>query len=384
MVGTIEFVVVLVFLYLFDGFRLARPGDRVFVAGWRGRFHLRRLNFYPGNGSWGWYVLNPLAPVGPAFRFSRQAYALTTDALLVLGPGGDSIASIPYGQCGSPSIRDGSTVLVQEIAIAVGSAAEALRAVELLRHLSAAAAEERHRTIEAQTSRQFDVRTLESRLAQFQNRTIWIRVFATTMFSLCFFAFPTILFMSDLSRALLAVGPAAFLLGLGSAIAYSRLADELLPELPKIDKFGNCVKLVLYPLSVIRSVELLSFHFLEGYDGRAGTLALSGKALAEEQARKEIQSLRYTANPADGDGLGAHRARLIAAVEDFCKVHGLALASLPPRDVQAGCVTYCPSCGTQYQLAAGFCADCEGVALLAIHPPRNEKRRTKKSQRRRR
>ena len=40
----------------------------------------------------------------------------------------------------------------------------------------------------------------------------------------------------------------------------------------------------------------------------------------------------------------------------------------PPSRSEAGSLTYCPRCETEYAVASGTCADCPGVSLIPYEP----------------
>jgi hypothetical protein len=163
--------------------------------------------------------------------------------------------------------------------------------------------------------------------------------------------------------ALLACAPVAFSLSVAAAVLYNGVAAQ--SALSRLDRYGNLVKLLLYPVSVIRSVDLLSFDLLAGYDPIAAVAALAGKEPAAALLEKETIALRYRVRPSGEEERA--KARL-ALLEQFAKKHQLptlGCAEAPaPADPQ--CRTYCPNCGTQYRLPSGFCADCADILLQPL------------------
>jgi hypothetical protein len=68
MIGPLEFFVILAVLYLAECFQITHPDGVVLRRLRSGQFRQRHPVRYPGNGKWGWTLLNPLLPGAETFE----------------------------------------------------------------------------------------------------------------------------------------------------------------------------------------------------------------------------------------------------------------------------------------------------------------------------
>jgi hypothetical protein len=277
MAGEADFLVILTALYLLECFRKVLPGEFVFDRGLGSSHHIRKPLLYPGNGAWGWLILNPLRPAGPVFSAKQPSYALTKLGLLAINrANGDFTLA-------DPGVKQWDDL----------------------------------------DQRRFNLDGIATACKSLQNQVSWLRYTSKAMFILSFLIFPALVFFVGLTPALLAVLPLVIFLTISSAFLYRRAALLMRPPIPKTDLYGNFVKLLLYPLSILRCVELISYQLLSIYDPVAITAVLCGKDEAAKLAAKEIAVLRYSAGPSDTDNMTLecvreYRRSRIALLESFC------------------------------------------------------------------
>jgi len=176
-----------------------------------------------------------------------------------------------------------------------------------------------------------------------------------------------------LNGASLRVFPAAMLLSVTAAFWYRRAAQVLLPSTPRLDIYGNMVKLVFYPISSLRCAEIISYHLLSIYDPIAVAAAVCGPDDAARLAVREMVRLQYGSDPSAFEdqtcaAIAEYQQSRLRLIESFCAEQDIPIGDWrsAPSAESAECLTYCPSCGVQYRLAEGVCTDCTSVVLQPV------------------
>jgi hypothetical protein len=162
------------------------------------------------------------------------------------------------------------------------------------------------------------------------------------------------------------------LCGTLAALSLKRAVAFITPWRSKLNHYGDLAKLVLYPVSGMRATELVSFETLSVFDPAAVVAAFGHAETAARLAATEIVSLRYrTEDAADAQ---LHRARQeysetrCALLESYCSENSLPLEQFlaPPPPIEAGSLSYCPTCRAQYRIRTGHCTDCPDIELQAL------------------
>ena len=74
LIGALDFIVVLIVLYLLECVRIVPSDERVVDKRIGEGYSIKRPLLYPSE-QWGWIVLNPLKPCGPVFGLTAAQYA---------------------------------------------------------------------------------------------------------------------------------------------------------------------------------------------------------------------------------------------------------------------------------------------------------------------
>lgn len=334
---------------------------------------------YPTNGKWGWVILNPFRPDGPVFSVSPVRYAITRFGILTLDSGVTaepclhSFASVLAGARGE------SRLSLETGHIQVGSHAEADQLIQLAAQLAKSEPQRRAKKLGKVLAKTFDVERVEDVCAALQRHASPLRAVSMCLFLVCFVLFPILLAAVGLHVSLVFIIPAVLLLSAVTAILYQRAVRVLMPLTPRIDIYGNMAKFIFYPISALRSVDLISYRLLSAYDPIAVSAVLCGENTAARLAIKEMAALRYGAVRAETEdsvssAIKDYRQARYSAVLAFCSQQSIPISDWDsqPTAEDGACMTYCPSCGIQYTIHEGIC-DCNNIVLQTMKSGAAEK-----------
>lgn len=315
MIGSLDLVLVIAALYLVECLRWVGPDeltlDRRILSG----FRLKRPAPYPNDARWGWVLLNPLRPDGPAFS-------------LMLSPGALTHPGRMPGEKTSP------------------------RSLEPTR---------------------FDDDPIIEAFAILRRRTSGLRKLVMVLLAVWFGLFPACLFRFGVRATLRPAAAVIFAVSACVAALYQRNARLINPGITAMDLYGNVTKFVLYPISAIRCMDYISRDTLAAFDPIAVTALLCGHERSACLAARELTSLRYGIAPQDADlavrsAISEYRAARRQLVESFAAQLKLPVQAFmdPPAQSDKASKTYCPICRAQFRLSEGVCPDCPDVLLHSL------------------
>jgi hypothetical protein len=382
MVGALDFIVVLVILYVLECFRKVCPDELVFDRRIF-RYTIRKPILYPSNGEWGWLILNPFRPDGPIFALTPPRYALTSFGVLTMCEGDDEFTLLPVDSL--TSMIGDSTVSLKNLGIEGRPLVGIDELLRASRQLFEARPEQRTERLRSLRAEPFNTENIEQACSILRSQSSTLRSVSMSLFLVCFVVFPCLVSLIGLNASLLWLFPVVVLFAIVVVVYYHRAARVLMPALPKVDLYGNMAKLLLYPISTLRSTELLSYHFLKDYDPIAVAAVLCTKEDAARLAVTEMVNLQYASGPSAGDSictaLKEHRQSRLALIQSFCAQQNISIDfwNSPPNPESKDSLTYCPACGVQYRLSEGVCVDCKNILLQPLKMVR-EKETTVKRQ----
>src|SRR5712692_2734704 len=190
MVGSLDFLTVMVILYLIECFRRVRPDELTLDRRLESGFRLKRPVPYPNSTHWGWVMLNPLRPDGPTFSI-MPAGGLLTD-----------IGTLPPDEEAS------------------------------FKNLAAA---------------RFDLAGVSEACAALHQQTSSVRRITLALFVVWFGLFPACLFFFGLRVTLPPAAATILLASICIAALYRRSVRLIAPRTSALNLFGNMAKLVLSP-----------------------------------------------------------------------------------------------------------------------------------------
>jgi hypothetical protein len=164
-----------------------------------------------------------------------------------------------------------------------------------------------------------------------------------------------------------------------TAVFFTRAHRTLYPEAHD-ERFTHALTIALAPTSAMRAHDALSRPLLEVFH----PLAVAGVLLNDREfrgfARRILLDLRHPAwpqcpneSPAAQATEQYFRQTLLTAAEEFLVRRGLKPEELCRAPVPGDNTSraYCPRCEAQFTNLDGQCADCGGLALVALHQTRS-------------
>jgi len=305
---SLDFLAVMVVLYLMECLRRVGPDELTLDRRLGSGFRLKWPAAYPNKARWGWVFLNPLRPDGPSFSLT-------------------------------PAV-----CLIENF--------EEIRSADLcIRNLDAA---------------RFDLDRIRDTCVTLRQQTVGIRRATIILLVACFALFPACLALIGLRATLAPAAVVALLVSMFIAGLYVRWAKVIAQGTTSLDVYGNAVRLMLYPFSAIRCADLLTRNSLAAFDPIAVATALCSPEKAARLALTEIAILRYGVLPQESD-IAEYRAARLELLDSFVKKQGLPVQELiGPRQAETCCQTYCPACAAQFRLVEGVCPDCRDIVLQPL------------------
>ena len=101
------------------------------------------------------------------------------------------------------------------------------------------------RKIQASEKKSFDVKAINASLTDLRQRTRLLRAFSATQSAVCWVLLPGAALGVGITTALLVLGPVALATSVAAAFSYRKVAAVLCTQQPKVDYYGNLVKLIL-------------------------------------------------------------------------------------------------------------------------------------------
>jgi hypothetical protein len=374
--------VVLASLYVWECACWLRRGTVAFST-WLGRgWRAVQPGTLIGNQNGGFILAPPLPPLGTLFVAHQFPFSIAADGVLAfvatnVNPGWRPAQSGRFVRFEDlrETRADGRRVIINgERWLAGSSPGLARRCVEHLQQLAKLKPAQREAAIVESLQNAFDAGAVERLRPEFQNRARAVRGLSNGLLGYVFVVVPAVVWHFGFKLSWL--GLLGGLLGLTSATAFffSRAHRALYPK-AEDERFTHTLTILLAPTTAMRAHDALSRPLLEDLH----PLALAKVFLPEkdfrEFARRVLLDIRQPAWPlCPNESPGAReveaqaRRALQTVVEKFLKRHGIEPDALcqPPAPADDTCRAYCPRCQAQFTTAAGMCADCGGLPLVAF------------------
>lgn len=249
MVGAVEFLIIVAVLYLLECIWVVPPSSLVFER-CGASYRLRTPYLYPGSGDWGWVLLNPFRPSGPAFCCPRD---------LVFTPGAPASGK--------------SNSLTPEARLSC-----------LMSRIGAG----------------WDTRLIREQVNRFTTLSRRQRSLSIVCFGILFLLLPAAVWIGGLRWALAPSALVLLLVAILAARTYTATARAIYPAGSRLDRIGQAAKMILYPVSVIRGTDALSRNHLNRFDSTAIAFALCGRKVSLRLATRDLAEATYQW-PADAE-----------------------------------------------------------------------------------
>jgi hypothetical protein len=210
--------------------------------------------------------------------------------------------------------------------------------------------------------RSLDATAWEKRLPAHQKQTRWMRWLSFAVFFLCFGAITALNRWLGEGLPLLSAVAALFLAQITQAVLFWRQARAQKGRLPAVKhRFWRALGIAFLPQLSIRAADALDWRFSASLAGKGLHPLSAWPALPEKRRLMMLRRFWQYAQSADLQSAGLQQQIWRA----FAKQHGLSETDLeePAPPQEAGALSYCPQCRTQFLTATSSCRDCAGVAL---------------------
>lgn len=379
--------VVLAALYAIECLCWLRRGGVAFTT-WRGRSWRRQHpDALAGNQSGGFVLAPPVPPLGTLFVAHQSPLSLAPEGVLAfvatnVNPGWRPAQSSRF--VAWSDVREirahGRRILVNgELLLPTASTGLARHLSAELKRLTALPAAARPDALVTFAAGSLDGKAIGARRAEWRPRAAPVRWLANALVVYIFGLAPAAIWLFGLGHCWLALLLGLLALTITTATLFARAHRALYPAAVD-ERFTHALTIALAPTSAMRAHDALSRPLLETFHPLAVALDLLDRQAATAFARRLLRDLRHPALPRCPIDLPAaqrteefFRRTLLTASEEFLTRHGFDVEELcrPPQPGDSSVRAYCPRCEAQFTQAAGTCADCGGLALVACASARS-------------
>ncbi len=376
--------VVLAVLYGWECLCWLRRGGVAFVT-WLGRcWQARHPGTLAGNQAGGFVLAPPLPPLGALFVTNQPSLSLSPYGVLAfvavnLNPGWRPAQSgrfVKWSDAREIQARGKKVLVNGDLLLAAATLGLARHLVFELKRLAALKPAERSSSIAQFAKATFDTKAIELRRTDWHRRGRPIRWLANALVVYIFALAPALIwhFGFSLSWLWLLLGMVA--LTITTATLFARGHRALYPDAHD-ERFTHTLTIALAPTSAMRAHDALSRPLLETFHPLAVAKVCLDDNSFNAFARRVLLDLRHPALPHCPNDLSEAQATerffrqtLLAAMEEFLTRHGPKPAELSraPKPSDESSRAYCPRCEAQFTSVESHCADCGGLATVAMTP----------------
>ena len=350
MIGPEELLVAFVILYFFESIMKLDIGSVLFSGSRRGGFRLQSISSRMGTRPFGCAILNPFAPLSPAFVIPAKGH-WTTLGLLLRDPKTNEWSLSPFTGSDDPALRALAKLTPKALSQAVEREAERRMAID----------------------------QIQTDLDRFSQITRNLRRMSLIALILLLGILPVGSYMIGFRLALVCTGCILLLLGLATCCLCFRAHRVLYPALPAVHRWVAATTHLFYPVSLLYAIPRLSQNLLTSYDAVAVAAVLAGKDALLALASSRLVELRHGIVPGHCDSsvtaaISEDRERSERQLLTFLRNVGIEPPSISPhRDrVDPLALSFCPMCGAEFLHADGICTDCVSIALVPFDRATNK------------
>ncbi len=374
--------VVLAALYLWECACWLRRGSVAFVT-WLGRdWRAVHPGALAGNPNGGFILAAPLPPLGTLLIANLLPLSLAPDGVLAfvatnVNPGwrpAQSGCFVRWDNLGTVRVRGKKLLINDELFLVAGTSSFARHLEAELLRLGKLKPAQRESAIAEMLRGTFDGPGIDSQLREYRTRGSAVCRLANALFLYLLIIVPGLIWYFGFGPVSLALLFGLLVLTIATATFFCRAHRALYPNASD-ERFTHTLTIALAPSSALRAHDALSRPLLENFH----PLAVAKQILPDKEfrpfARRVLLDLRHPAQPwttSEQPEVVATEAYsryiLLTAAEGFLKQHGLAPDQLgqAPAPADAACRSYCPRCDAQFTTLSGKCADCGGLAVVAL------------------
>jgi hypothetical protein len=359
----------------FNPFRIFH---RLGLVGWR----IAHPAALFGNQRGGFGFASPFPPLGSVLVCSQFPLSLSSEFVLgyvstSINPGArptQTALLFKYDQIKKVTV-EGKKLFVNGKAVVRGtSPTQVLWISKLLTELSKLAPEQREKRIRAVIKETLETKGVEERWQEFEQKTDLLSMVTNMLFFYLFVFVPMWIWRFGLERTWPALLLGLYGLTTTTAILFRGIHKHYYPEAGD-DRFMHFLTILFSPATTIRARDVLSRPLLPTSHPLAIARVFCRDDRFRELAGRVLRDIRFpalpvcpNADPAMGSAEKFFRTALQQEVEQFLRSKKVNLEKLlaAPAPADETCRTYCPRCLAQFTTTEGCCADCGGLAVLAL------------------
>lgn len=372
----------LVILYLVECAHWLPTHCFAFVATSQGSFKLRAPQKFLGNETGGLVLLNPLPPFGFWLRAWQFPVSLSPEvvyAYVATAPGQRErprqSAQFVRFQDVRTVVANGDELLINGIvAVKSTSPVMAVNLATTIRHLQGLPVAKRAAVIRKFVTVAFDADAVRSRVELAMRDTCVLRWLCHVQAAFLFFVAPALLLVHFSKAQLIVLGVLYALIITVLVILLARLRGRYFSG--RTGEFCKTLLVaVVYPPSTPRVVDAVGYRLVESFHPLAVAAAVSPPATFTALAREHILDLKHPMLPVcpatDEEAVATEawfRNCQLEVVSEFLRARKVDPTQFdaPPQPLNADCLSYCPHCHHQFEIAVGTCADCGGLPLKCL------------------
>jgi hypothetical protein len=370
---------ILCVLYLPDCLIWLGTRSVLFSSPWCGRWRSSFGSRCVGNKNGGLALLNPLPPLGLAFRAYWSPISLSPTGvcdlnLQSIGNVGESCLATQIFQYEDISEigTDGKRIILNDMRFAKCATCEQAETLaQFIARLVHAPLENRGQMIHESFDALFNKEEAQKKLREILNAVANIRRLSSSLFVFLYLLVPVVTVLWGLHRTII---PAAMVM-LATAIAISRgflRAHQAIYPSRKGDRVGSVVKMICCSPVAIRAVDFVALDAMSCFH----PILLADLLLETADnlfSRAFLGDLKHPLRHDSADPEALAIAQWYATAEfdacmKFLKMQKAESAEdlLRPPPWDGISSAYCPRCSCQFTLRSGECPDCPGVQLLPL------------------
>jgi len=335
-----------------------------------------------GNQRGGFVFAPPLPPLGTLLTAVQFPLSLSAEALLAHVASSVNPGSPPTqtGKCLRwEDIREveahGKQLRINgEVFARTATATFTTRLAEELRQLAQLSVAKRSAGIENLVHATLDAKAAKRRWREFRQQTTRLRWLTNWLFGYLFVAAPLACWYWGLSRCWIALLGGLLGFTTTTAILFRRAHRTWYPDAGE-ERLTHFLTILLAPATTIRALDVLARPLLEWFHPMAVAQAMCPETEFRRFAERIWRELRHPGlplcpidTPLARTTESTWRGMVQTAVASLLQRSGIDPDELipPPAALDETCRSYCPRCRSQFTTGEGVCADCGGVALLAL------------------
>jgi len=385
---------ILLFFYLVECIFWLHRISAAFVSFYGRHWHLFFSNKCFGNDNGGFFLANPLPPLGtvyfcsllPVSFSSTHVCSQISQTLINDIKIEENVKLIKYDEIKSVSTIDKNIFINGDMFVKCSTSTQAIFIKDILLRLISLNNEQRENEIKRIVQETFDVEKARERIETYNDKSYKLRICCNLLFVYIFMIVPVLVYFYGTIKIFILLLALMYLLSISIAIVFYFI-HKMFYSAQRSDRIIDMVKMIIFPPTAVRANDFLSLNLLTNYHPLAVAQILFDKIKFDKYSKKVVIDLKYPIiNNFENEQVTLtnrwHRSNLENIVAAFLHNKSVDMKNLliAPFPENVSCKSYCPRCETQYIVQGDICSVCGTIELI---PFKANKVHIKKSKHRR-